>query len=198
MAQADGLYSRVIAWLKVVLPLVALALLSTLFLLAQDTEPTMSLPFADAGAGGGTGEQVGQPYFAGSTERGDLLTMTASRARPEAAGVIHADHVAASLTLTDGSRIDMQAGSARLTDADKQAVMQGGVSVYSSAGYDLATDAMRAALDRVDAESLGPVVGVGPPGRLEAGKLTIRGQGEDGGVQLLFTGGVKLVYLPQS
>ena len=41
-------YSRMIAFLKVLLPLMALALLSTLFLLSQNTEPMASIPFAEA------------------------------------------------------------------------------------------------------------------------------------------------------
>ena len=41
-------YSRMIVWLKVLLPLMALALLSTLFLLSRNVDPLASIPFAQA------------------------------------------------------------------------------------------------------------------------------------------------------
>ena len=40
-------HSRVVSWLKVLFPLIALALLSTLFLLSRAIEPQAVIPFAD-------------------------------------------------------------------------------------------------------------------------------------------------------
>ena len=46
MARAD-FHSRLVGWLKVVLPLAALAILSTLFLLADLIDPTAAIPYAE-------------------------------------------------------------------------------------------------------------------------------------------------------
>lgn len=199
MASSEGLYSRAIAWLKILLPLAALVLLSTLFLFARSAEPPTDLPFSDALSKDVTaGEQVGAPYFAGSTDRGDMLTMSARRASPDGDGRIRADAVSATLTLTDGSRIELHSGDALLTDARSEALLQGGVEIRSSTGYDMQTERFRASLDKVEGESLGPVRGTGPTGTLEAGKMRIVSDAETGNTQLLFTDGVKLVYVPQS
>ncbi|MBL9052753.1 MAG: hypothetical protein JNN02_03385, partial [Tabrizicola sp.] len=46
MAGTDA-HTRVVTWLKVLLPLAALAILSTLFLLADQINPDDALPFAE-------------------------------------------------------------------------------------------------------------------------------------------------------
>lgn len=197
MARAQGLYSRVVAWAKIVLPLVALALLSTIFLLSDRREPMETVPFAEALQDGETTrEGVSAPYYSGKSQRGDLLTMTATRARPQQDGRIVADDLAAAMRLTDGSEILLDALTATLTDTEETALLEGGVRIRSSTGYTLDTDAMTSALDRIEAETLGPVKGEGPLGTLEAGRMRIEASGEGGDVQLLFTGGVKLVYQP--
>ena len=46
MARADA-HTRVVTWLKIALPLAALAILSTLFLLADKIDPEDALPYAE-------------------------------------------------------------------------------------------------------------------------------------------------------
>lgn len=197
MARANGLYSRVIAWAKIVLPLVALALLSTIFLLSDRRKPMETVPFAEALQDGETTRQgISAPYYSGKTQRGDLLTMTATRALPQADGSIVAEDLATTMRLTDGSEILLDALTATLTDSEDAALLEGGVRIRSSTGYTLSTDAMTSVLDRIEAETLGPVRGEGPLGTLEAGRMRIEAAQDGGDVQLLFTEGVKLVYQP--
>ncbi len=198
MGRADGLYSRIVAWLKILLPLAALALLSTLFLLSRSREPLVDVPFADAVAGAeSASEQVSAPYYAGTTDRGDVLTMTARTARPEGPDLIHADDLKATLSMKDGSKVTLDATAATLRNAERQADLENGVRIESSSGYVLTTDALVSDLDRTVAETRGPVSGRGPAGTIEAGKLRIEPVDDGDDVQLLFTGGVKLVYEPQ-
>ncbi|SNS40284.1 hypothetical protein [Antarctobacter heliothermus] len=196
MRRGDGLYSRVIAWLKILLPLAALAMLSTLFLLSRSSEPLQNVPFVEALQENTAAERVSAPYFAGTTPRGDVLSVTAKTVRPQDDGRIRADQLEARMRLADGSEIRVDAVEADLNDADRQALMQGGVRIESSQGYVLTTEGLLSSLDRVEAESLGPVQGDGPVGRFEAGHLRITPAGDDGAVQLMFSGGVKLVYQP--
>lgn len=197
MARGPGLYSRLIAWAKIVLPLLALALLSTIFLLSDRREPMETVPFAEALQDGETTrEGISAPYYSGKTSGGDLLTMSATRARPQPGGGILAEDLAAAMRLTDGSEILLDALSATLSDDSDAALLEGGVRIRSSAGYVLSTEAMTTALEHIEAESLGPVTGDGPLGRLEAGRMRITTPEGGEAVQLLFTEGVKLVYQP--
>jgi lipopolysaccharide export system protein LptC len=196
MVRGDGVYSRVIAWLKILLPLAALALLSTLFLLSRSREPLEALPFVEALQEGAARQQMTAPYFAGTTTEGDVVTMTARSARPDGGGQILADDLEARLRLSDGSEITLDAATATLRDKDQQAHLSGGVQIQSSQGYSLTTDDVISRFDDISAESLGPVQGQGPVGTFEAGHLRIAPTGDDGAMQMVFSGGVKLIYRP--
>jgi lipopolysaccharide export system protein LptC len=181
----------------VVLPLFALALLSTLFLFSKSREPGTNLPFIDAIRQGDIArEQLGAPSFAGTTERGDMLTMTASRARPDGEGRIAAEDLRAKLILSDGSDVQLTSDQAMLVEAAKEIELSGNVRVTSSTGYVVTTPGLVSSIQQTSARSTGPVSGTGPAGTIEAGALEIlpTENGED--VQLRFTGGVKLVYQP--
>lgn len=192
-------YSRVIGWLKIILPLMALGLLSTMFLLSRPTDQALDVPFADPDLGDRAArQQVTAPVFSTVTGRGDVITLRAQSARPEGSDQVLAEDVAVELDLSDDSRIFLEASLIRLDQTTRSATLDGGVTVTSSTGYEITTDALRAATDRIHAESLAPVSGIGPAGRFTAGKLEILGSGQDGNGRLLFTGGVKLVYDPKN
>lgn len=199
MARAGGRYSQVVAWLKILLPLSALALMSTMFLVARQTGSEAEIPFAEQlREAGRTDEQVGSPYFAGTTERGDALTFEATRARPVSEGRIAADELTARIGLTDGGTVDFRAPNAMFTDGSAMATLSGGVEIDSSTGYRVQTESLKAAIDRIDLESDGEVRADGPAGTLTAGKMRILPSGPADEVQMIFTGGVKMVYEPQN
>ena len=197
MVRPGEVYSQVIAWLKVLLPLAALALLSTLFLLSQSREPLENVPFATAlQAGERAAQGVAAPHYSGTLQGGELLTMTAVHARPLQGDDILATDLSARVQTNDGGEIRFDAVQATIHDADREALLEGGVRFESSSGYVLTTKRLLSALDKVAAESLGPVQGEGPLGTLEAGRMRIAPLGESGDVQILFTDGVKLIYRP--
>ena len=83
MVVQDDTYSRVIAWLKILLPLVALGILSILFLVARTIDPAQNLPFADVDIAEITRDQrVSRPNFSAVTADGAAITLSASTARP--------------------------------------------------------------------------------------------------------------------
>lgn len=197
MAHRRDTYSSFIAWLKILLPLVALASLSTLFLLSRGSQTSQQIPIAEGSVP--EREQVAAPQYSGTTPRGDAVTMTAERARPtdSADGDLEADGFFATMDLADGSRLTLDADLATLSDGTQAALLRQGVRITSSAGYVMTTQEMRTALDRIEAETLAPVSGEGPAGRFTAGRLKITSSGEEDDVQLLFTDGVKLIYDPK-
>ncbi|EPX82331.1 hypothetical protein [Salipiger mucosus] len=200
MARGGDTYSSIIAWLKILLPMAALAMLSTLFLLPRGGDPMDNMPIGGSlPEDGGPSEQVTAPYYTGTTESGDALTMTARAARPlaDGEGDLAAEAMTAQLDLADGSRITLEAARATLDDSDASALLENGVVIESSTGYVMRSDSMRTALDRIEADTLGPVSGSGPAGEFTAGRLRITSGEKEGDVQLLFTDGVNLVYEPE-
>ncbi|SDY67831.1 hypothetical protein [Citreimonas salinaria] len=193
-----GFYSRIIAWLKILLPLAALVLLSTLFLLSRDTQDAIAPEIgARLGVDGVSREQVREPSFAGVTERGETVSVVARSARPEGDGAVVAETVTAIVTLDDGTRIEMMAPSARLTESENEARLEGGVRFRSTSGYSFETEGLVARLDTVAGRSLGSIKGEAPAGTIEAGGMSISPGATKDDVQLVFTESVKMVYVPQ-
>ena len=70
--------SRLIAWLRVLLPLAALAILSTLFLLGRTPDPDDALPYAEVDAEDMVRDpRMTRPEFAGVSKSGAEVTVTA-------------------------------------------------------------------------------------------------------------------------
>lgn len=192
-------HSRLVGWLKVALPLMALAILSTLFLVARKVDPDSALPYAEVDIADRVREpRMTDAAYAGVTKDGSRITVTASEARPGDGTGASAARVAAQLATPDGAHTALTAGALQVRESAGQLLLQQGVLVATSTGYELRTEAMQLALDRTGAESLGPVEGYGPPGRITAGGMQIRpseaGQGE---YLLVFNGRVSLIYDPQ-
>lgn len=192
---ADNLHSTVVAWLKVVLPLAALGILSTLFLVARTIDPEDALPFAEVDIEDRLREpRLTMPTWAGVTDDGAALSVTADEARPGTApdGPALAQRIEARLDLPDGGTATLQAASGSLDAAAGVLTLAGGVVVTTPTGYRIETEALTAALDRTRLESGSAVSGTGPLGRLSAGSMMMtRG---DAGYVLRFAGGVKLIY----
>ena len=192
------MYSRLIAWLKILLPLGALVLLSTIFLYSRSTEPISVIPVLSNGVDPSQGEQVGSPFYAGTTDSGHALTLAARQARAPGLGQsgMVADDIHAILTMDDDNRIVIDAVEGEMDNSDLLK-LRSGVVLESTSGYTVRTDGLDAAIDRVRIDSTGPVDANGPGVVLSAGKLRVEESGTPADIQLLFTEGVKLVYTPQ-
>jgi lipopolysaccharide export system protein LptC len=198
MARIDT-HTRVVGWLKVALPLVALAILSTLFLVADRIDPDAALPYAEVDVESLAREpRMTAPSYAGTTADGAALTLTAEEARPGAAGSpAEALGLRMDLATPDGGLTELRAAAARLDQAAGQILLSGGVTVSTSTGYRVETEAVTAALDRTGLQSGGAVTATGPAGELRADQMVIRQDNQTPGAYVLvFNGGVRLVYRP--
>ena len=202
----DNLHSRLVTWLKILLPLLALALLSSLFFLSGKVGPADAIPYAEVDIA----DLIRQPRltdaaFAGMTSDGAALTLKAGVARPGVAGsatAAQASLLSGLLETPDGARTVLTAAAARLDQATQQMVLSGGVVLSNSAGYRVETPGLTLALDRTALDSTGAVVATGPIGRIEAGSLhlgqaaaLLAGNGTPSYV-LVFKDGVRMVYQP--
>ncbi|KRS11281.1 hypothetical protein XM53_16995 [Roseovarius atlanticus] len=200
MATTDNFYSRLVAWMKIILPLTALGLLSTLFLISRHIDPTKSIPIAEIDLEQRAQDQgATNAAFAGVTGGGDEVMITAETARPspENPRLINAEDITATMQLVSGTVVTVTSDRGNMDQSDLDASLIGNVKIDTTTGYKVTTERLDARLDVLHAETPGPVSGVGPPGDLTAGRMVLTGDEETGQAHLVFTDGVKLVYTPQ-
>jgi lipopolysaccharide export system protein LptC len=198
MARIDS-HTRMVGWLKVALPLMALAILSTLFLVADKIDPEDALPYAEVDVEDLAREpRMTAPSYAGTTSDGGALTLTADEARPETEGTAaEAQGLRLELATPDGGRTQLRAATAVMDQAGQQVLMSGGVIVTTDTGYRLETAEVVAKLDRSSLQSLGAVQATGPAGEITAGGMTLNQDNQTPGAYLLvFNTDVRLIYLP--
>lgn len=199
MAWSYNFHSRLVAWMKIILPLTALGILSTLFLISDNFDPNEPLPVVgidlqqraqDQGATNAT--------FAGVTRARHEVLLQTRKSRPsqQDARVLLAEDVSARLKLASGTQIEITSRAAEVNQLRNTASLSGEVHMVTSTGYTLNTDYLTAQFDTLYAESPGPVTGDAPAGKLAAGGMVLRTEPETGKVHLLFTNGVKLIYQP--
>ena len=201
-------HSRLVATAKIILPLAALAILSTLFLGAKRIDTEAAIPYASVHVRELAREQrIGQPRFAGVTEDGSAITVTAARALPEGGTLdsLRAEDMAAQIDMADGTSIGITAPSGRLDTPRDLAELVGGVVVTTTSGWRLETATLEAALDATRLLAETTVNATGPLGDLTAGRMELTQGGRDAtdgatsppdGPVLLFTDGVRLLYDP--
>ncbi len=198
MARPDT-HTRVVGWLKVALPLMALAVLSTLFLVADQIDPEDALPYAEVDVEDLAREpRMTMPSYAGTTTDGASLSLTADEARTATdASPAKALGLRLELLTPDGGKTDLTAASAVMDDAAREVVLSGGVTITTSTGYLLKTAEIAANLDRSGLESRGPVTATSLAGRISANGMTLSQDIQTPGTYLLvFNGAVRLVYQP--
>lgn len=196
-------HTRIVGWLKVGLPLTALLLLSTLFLLSDRIDPSDAIPYAEVDVEDlARDPRMTAPAYAGTTSDGTAITVTAEQARPASDNrTAAASGVTARMDMPDGSGAEIIAQTAEIDDGRGELRLGGGVTLKASSGYALTTEAMVAALDRTSAAGDSPVVAEGPAGNLSATGFRLTRQesvaeGGEAAYLLVFTGRVKLVYQP--
>ena len=196
----DNIYSRVVSWLKILLPVLALAILSTMFLVARNVDPTQELPFADIDMDAiASEERVGGPEYSAVTQDGAAISLRAESVRPDARRPesFTAQRVRAVLEFPSGDRAEIVANSVHLNNPGETATFSNGVAIETQDGYQLRTGEAVVALDRTSVVSSSPTEAVGPIGRLRANRFSLTGGGgQDRPYILTFKGKVKLVYNP--
>lgn len=200
MATYDNTHSRIVAWLKILLPLAALAILSTLFMFSRSIEPSDAIPYAEVDVEELAREpRLSAPEYSGVTSDGAAVTVSAAMARPDSENSerITADGLSAVLETPGGLRAELSADEGSLDTAGKVLTLGGGVTLSASTGYTVTTDSLRSSLDRTEITSDGAVNATAPFGSIEAGGMTLEHEGVDGEAYVLvFKNGVKLVYDP--
>lgn len=199
MMDAD-FHTRMIGWLKVILPLTALVILSTLFLVARTINPDDALPYADVDVEERLREpRMTAPTFATITDDGAALTVSADEARPAAADGAgpSASALNGLLETPDGGTTTLVAGAGRMDPAARQILLSDGVTVSSSTGWTVVGDRLTADMDTTDIALPDPVTATGPAGVVTADTMRLTQDARHTGAYVLvFNGTVKLIYTP--
>ncbi|HCZ00322.1 MAG: hypothetical protein A3D16_05980 [Rhodobacterales bacterium RIFCSPHIGHO2_02_FULL_62_130] len=197
----DNLHSRLVAILKVALPLLALAILSSLFLFSRGINPEDAIPYADVDIA----DRLREPRmtgagYSGMTEDGASLSLSAAEAVPGVDGKATARGVIGTLETPDGAKTQLAAVSVRLEQTTGMLELSDGVELTTSAGLVVQAQGFGVATDRTLVESRGSVSASGPIGQLTAGAVRLsRSETPEGAANyvLVFNNGVRLLYQPQ-
>lgn len=199
MERESDLRSRVVAWLKIILPLAALAVLSTLFLFSREIDPEDAIPFADVDVEGlARDPRLSAPEYSGMTRDGTAVRVSAENAQvdPAQASLISAGKVRLMLTAPDGASTEITTDSAELDGQANRLTATGGVRIVLSSGYVVDAPSVVAAMDRTDVETGEGIQATGPLGKITAGGMTISVIGDAGQHLAVFNRGVRLIYTP--
>lgn len=195
-AATNNLHSRVVGILKLVLPLLALVLLSTLFLFSHRISPEDAIPYAEIDVVDRLRDpKMTDAGFASVTEDGAALTISAAEAKPTTEGG-QMRLVQGKLDTPDGQQIELVAGTAKLITAQKQIELLEGAEFRSTSGFFLTSEGLGIATDRTLIESRGKVQAQGPIGQLTADNMVLSQGSQDGPYLLVFNGQVRLLYQP--
>lgn len=192
-------YSRMIAFLKVLLPLMALALLSTLFLLSQNTEPMASIPFAEAEVNERMrDQQITGPFFSGSTEQGDQISFSAGKIGvADGNDRVTANDISAQIDLSSGARLVFFADLGEVDIANDTSILSGKVLITTSTGYKINSERLVSAMTSLNMDSPDKIIAKGPLGTFSAGSMRLTFSEKTKFTQMIFTNAVKLIYDPK-
>lgn len=182
MDRRKAILARTAAWARLIVPALALGLLSTLFMFM------------------GGGREPARPS-------GDALDIDRARLEATAREIVRDREkgnralvagISLDLQSSGGVRIRLAAEEGDIEVAEDRAEFRKNVQISTSTGYRLSTDGLRADLATQRIESTGAVEGTGPAGQLWAGRMVLeRGAGEDAPHVLVFKEGVRLLYRPE-
>ncbi|MDB5659982.1 MAG: hypothetical protein JWS10_2597 [Cypionkella sp.] len=192
----DLWHTRLVSVLKVLLPLIALVLLSTLFLFSRKINPEDAIPYATVDVADRLRDpKMTDAGFAGMTSDGASLTVTANEAKPTAAGGTM-KRVLGTLQTPDGAKTELVSNDLALDTATKVIELSNGAELQSPTGYLIQAQGFGVATANTRVESRGPINATGPGGQLTADHMLLSKQGGAGPYLLVFNGKVRLLYQP--
>lgn len=184
----------IVRWLRVILPLAALAILSTLFLLSRRPDPDGAIPYVE-GAGAETHTPgISGPRFSTVAADGAVVTFSAARAAlGQGDGGVEAQQPSLDWQSRDGLRVTLNAGTGR--QEGERIALEGGVDMALSSGWRLTAPRVDVDTAASRLSAAGPLSITAPFGTLDAGGMVLTR--DAAGAQVLeLNHGVRLLYRP--
>ena len=193
----DMWHSRLVSVLKVLLPLIALVLLSTLFLFSRKINPEDAIPYATVDVEDRLRDpKMTDAGFAGMTSDGASLSIQAGEAKPTSAGGA-LKLVQGLLQTPDGAKTELTSAAVALDSAQKIVELTDGAELRAANGYIVQAQGLGVSTDTTRVESRGPISATGPGGQLTADHMLLSRQDATGPYLLVFNGKVRLLYQPK-
>ena len=192
-------YSAFVVWVKTLLPIVALSMLSTIFLFSGKVDVTQSIPYAKFNIAEIIREQrITKPYFSGVSNNGTEIVLSAAYASSDIQNVdiLNITELSIVLTSPNAKTIKITAGLGTLNSALQKAVISGDVHLTAILGFWLKTNNLTVDLKQGVATAHNVFQGITGLGTINAGKVVVQMIAED--QQIIFTNGVRLIYYPKS
>ncbi len=193
----DG-YSALVAWLKTLLPIVALGLLSTIFLFSGKVDVTQSLPYAEHNIAEIIREQrITQPYFTGIASNGTEIALSAAYASPqvENAHILEITDLSVVLRSTSDRMVQVTAGQGALDSTRQTAQISTDVHIAALPDFWVTTEALDMNFNQGFISAKGGFQGVTALGAITAGEMHLQMTADD--QQIVFLNDVRLVYSPK-
>lgn len=195
--------TRIVTWLRVLLPLLALAILSTMFLFSRQSDTESRIPYTRVDAEKMAQEpRIVDPDYTGVTSDGAEISLTAREATPPGADSGGAMRDARlEWRRPDGISADLTAPDASL--ADGLISLTGGVRMATSTGWTLEAPRIDAMTDRSRLSGYDGVTATAPFGNITSEEMELVPDSRDAGgvvsgdsAVLSFSGNVRLIYQP--
>ncbi len=196
-APTEDAHTRLVGWLKILLPLAALVLLSTMFLLARRPGDVGDIPFAEIEAIARE-QRLSAPRFAGVADDGSKISIAADFVRPDpdSPNTFRLIGLQGLFEATDGTSLTLTSGRGSIGGSGRTAEFSELVRVETSSGYAIEATGLAANLETGVVVSRGALEIRAPFGSLTAGAMEIRLSEDGTGQQMVFKEGVRLVYDP--
>lgn len=190
MRQNNG-YRRGVGYAKIIMPVAALALMSTMFLLAQN--PTSEAVWTEA-LGAETGDEplMTHPTSSSISDNGTAVEMSARTLRPHGDGSV-LERFTGRFTTPNGTIIDATSRMAQTSGGQEYTLTQD-VVVTTSDGYRMVSDMLIANTQTAQLSSPDEVVTTAPFGTLTAGSMVINANNDPTRQLMVFGQGVHLLY----
>lgn len=195
--RAGGRYTRLVALMRILLPVSAGVLMMLVAIWPQFHEAPRKFrldPGTVSTLDGG-GQQLLNPRFTGTDRQNRPYNVTADLAvqSPERPEQVDLAFPKADITTIAGAWIALTAERGRFYRESQMLDLEGGVDLLHDSGAELRTASARIDFQSATADGDEPVEGQGPLGTITAQGFRVF----DGGRRVLFTGKAKLVVWPQ-
>lgn len=198
-------YTRFVSTLKIGLPLVAIALLASVFMLSGRSELPGGLSFSASDMRAlGTGLKVTRPRFSGASIDGDIYDFMAEEVAPRSTKLESAEitDLAGTVRFRDGQSVAIAAEKGEVNLVGETLQLSRSVRIDSSEGYRASADDLYLDLRAGSITGVGNIRATGPLGEITSSSLQITS--EEGlalgklsqSARLFFSNGVKVRYEP--
>ncbi len=150
MAMKHHTYTRMIGLLKIILPLLALAVLGTVFLITKEDGFDPGFTFSQAEFDAlESGSFLDNPQINGKTSDGDIFSLTAERIEPESQDLqrIIARNLVSNFDFASGISVEIIADTAEILMGEQLLIFPDGARIITSDGYDGTLETLTANLE---------------------------------------------------